>query len=403
MPLYLYSAKTQSGQTKTGTLEAANERDLAALLRQQQLLMISVQRADSGKRRSSLFDFLSGVSLVEKMVFTQHLAVMVESGLNLSQALKTLAIQSKSGKFKKILGEVESNVRQGRTFSDSLSQYPKVFSELYVNMVKVGETAGNLEEVLKILADQMKKDHDLVSRVKGAMVYPGVILAAMIAIGTLMMIVVVPQLKEVFDDMEIELPETTRAVLSLSDFIKNNIIMVFLAVIIVVILIRLFSKTTTGKRFFHAIYKDMPLIGNIVKKINAARFARTFSALIDSGVSIVKTLEITSGTLSNYYFKHALLDSAKTVQKGQPLSQSIGLYKNLFPPMVVQMIEVGEETGNLSDVLKNLANFYEAEIDNITKNLSSIIEPILMIIIGIAVGFFAVSMIQPMYSMMGDL
>jgi type IV pilus assembly protein PilC len=257
-----------------------------------------------------------------------------------------------------------------------------------------------LQEVLFDLAEQMKKDHELVSRVKGAMTYPIVILIAMVAVGIVMMVLVVPRLSAVFNDLGVELPPTIQFIINMGDFLQKNLILFLLSVAIIIVSIRFFSRTTTGQKFFHAIWLRFPIFGEIIKKINSARFAATLSSLTDSGVSIVKAMEITAGTLGNVYYKEALIRASKEVQKGHPLSKALVPFENIYPPMVLQMIGVGEQTGSLSDVLKNLASFYEEEINNVTKNLAAVIEPVIMIIVGIAVGFFAVSMLQPMYSMM---
>ena len=406
MPFYTYKAKTPQGETKTGNKEAADQRELARALHQEQLLLVSAEAAGVKKPALGEFTLLSlirRITLVEKMMFTKNLAVMVDAGLGLSQALRSLSEQTKSPKFSKVIIQIERNVREGKAFSDSLAEHDKIFNELYINMVRVGETSGNLSEVLRLMADQMKKDHELVSRVRGAMIYPGVIVTSMAGIGTLMMIVVVPQLKEVFSDLEIELPFLTRMIISFSEFLTNNLLLGVLALVVVIVLIRMAARTNSGKKFFHKIFLILPIIGSVSQKVNSARFARTFSSLIDSGVSMVRTLEITAGTLGNIFFSESLQISAKEVQKGKPLSQCLASYSSLYPPMVIQMLEVGEETGGISDVLKNLADFYEGEVNNITKNMSAIIEPVLMIIVGGAVGLFAVSMIQPMYSMMSSI
>jgi len=249
----------------------------------------------------------------------------------------------------------------------------------------------------------MKKDHELISRVRGAMIYPAVIIFAMIGIGILMMIMVVPKLTEIFEEMNLDLPLSTKIIIGLSNFLTNNYIWGIIILIGLIILVRLAYKIKQIKKQFHNIYLYLPIFGALIRKVNSARFARTISSLIESGVPIVKALKIVSGTLKNIHFKKALTDSALQVQKGIALSKALSNYQNLYTPMVIQMIKVGEETGNLSDILKTLADFYEEEIDNTTKNMSSIIEPVIMIIIGVAVGFFAVSMIQPMYSMMGGI
>lgn len=410
MPAYLYTAKTEKGETKTGTQEAANEHELANNLRQEGLFLVSAEKTSPGGKTGRLdFGFLSllntlrHVSLVEKMMFSRHLAIMVEAGLSLNRALETLAKQSKNSKFRKIISQVETDVRAGQSFSNALAKHPAAFNELYVNMVKAGETAGNLEEVLRFLSEQMDKDHQLISRVRGAMMYPAVVLSAMVGIGILMMVMVVPKLNETFIELKIDLPLTTRTIISVSNFLKNNLILGLVGLTAVIILLRLTVKTKPGQKVFHKLFLLLPPFGGIVQKVNSARLARTLSSLVNSGVAFVKALQITADTLGNIYFKEALFDSAQQVQKGKPLSQSLEKYEDLYPSMIIQMIQVGEETGSLSETLKTLADFYDEEVTNLTRGLSSIIEPVLMVIIGTIVGFFAISMIQPMYSIMGGL
>lgn len=408
MPTYFYTAKTKKGETKTGTSEAIDPHQLANLLRRQELVLISAEKTALEEKvsRFDLNNFLQKIgriSLVEKMVFSRHLSIMIKAGLSLNQALRALAEQTKNPKFKKIIGRVDEDLRRGQPFSDCLAKEPKVFNELFVSMVRVGETSGNLDKVLRLLAEQMKKDQALISRVRGAMMYPAVVITAMIGIGVLMMIMVVPKLTEVFTEFDMELPLSTQIIIGLSNFLKNHLFLGLIILIGLIVLLHFGLKNKRVKRVLDRIYLHLPILGNLVQKVNSARFARTLSSLIDSGVAIVNALKTVAGTLGNIHFKEALINSSEQVQKGKEFSQALSSYKNLYPPMVIQMIQVGEQTGSLSDILKNLADFYEEEIDNTTKNLSSIIEPVIMIIIGAAVGFFAISMIQPMYSMMGGL
>ena len=406
--LYIYTAKTKDGQTKTNKAEAVNKGELAAVLRSQGFVLISAKAVElkQDADRFNLKNFINQfgrIPLIEKMMFSRNLAVMIKAGLSLNQALEVLAQQTKSPKFKKIITQIGINIQQGATFSSSLAKHPNVFNDLYVNMIKIGETSGNLNEILKNLAEQMKKDHQLISRVRGAMIYPAVIIVAMIGIGILMMIMVVPKLTEVFIEMDIELPISTRIIIGLSNFLQNNLLTGFISLIVLAYIIKLSLKIKAIKKFLHRLYLILPIFGSLIKKINSARFARNFSSLIESGVPVVKSIQITAGTLSNVHYKESLLVSAQQVQKGKELSKSMSVYEHLYAPMIIQMINVGEKTGSLSDILKNLAEFYEEEIDNTTKNLSSIVEPIIMLVVGAAVGFFAVSMIQPMYSMMGGV
>jgi len=408
MPSYLYTAKNKTGQTETGALEATDLHRLADSLRRQGLFLISAEeigRAEKTGRFNfkSFFQRISHISLVEKMLFSRHLAIMVKAGLSLNEALRILSVQTKNAKFKKIISRIEENVRRGQPFSDSLAKYPKVFNELFVNMVRVGEASGNLDKVLKILAEQMNKDHQLVSRVRGAMMYPAVIVVAMLGIGILMMITVVPKLTEVFTELKIDLPLSTQIIIWISNFFQEHFLLGIIFLVVLIVLLRLGLKNKKVKKILDGLYLKLPILGSLIQKINSARFARTLSSLIDSGLAIVKALQIVAGTLSNIYFKETLLISAEQVQKGKPLSDVLSAYQELYPPMVAQIVQVGEQTGSLSEILGNLAGFYEEEVDNTTKNLSSVIEPIIMIVIGAAVGFFAVSMLQPMYSMMSGI
>ncbi|KKS26550.1 MAG: Type II secretion system F domain protein [Parcubacteria group bacterium GW2011_GWA2_42_11] len=407
MPNFFYSAKNLAGETKAGSREAASEADLARTLREQGLVLTSVKKIEeSAKKNNFLADFISnfgGVPLAEKMLFARHLAVMIGAGLSLNRALDILALQTNSKKLTKVLRIISEDINKGQTFSDSLAKYPTIFSGLFVSMVRVGETGGNLEEILKLLAEQMKKDHTLRSSVRSAMIYPSVILVAMIGIGITMMIVVVPKLSSIFSDMKMELPYSTRLIIFISNFLSQHI---FISAIIIIFIGASFpfaARNKNIKKIIDAIILKLPVFSDISKKINSARFARTLGSLIEGGIPIVRGLQIVSETLTNYYFRVSLANAAEEIQKGKTLSKILKDYPHLYPPLVEQMIGVGEETGTTGDILKRLAEFYEEEVTNLTKGLASVIEPILMIIIGAAVGFFAISMLQPMYSMMEGL
>jgi type IV pilus assembly protein PilC len=407
VPTFIYTAKSQDNAEKSGAIEAVSEHELAMQLRQEGFFLTSARLAGVAEHKGqfwkNILNIFNHVSLAEKMIFAKHLSTMVKAGLPLNKSLRILSEQTKNQYFKKVLTDVEEGITKGQSFSDSLQNYPNVFSVVFISMVRVGETAGNLEEILKNLSLQMEKDHELRSRVRGAMVYPGVILSVMVAIGILMMIMVVPKLSSVFLEMGIELPITTRAVISVSQFLSAHSIIGIFGIFIFIFLFRLLLKTTAGKKSLDTVVLKMPPFSQFSRKINSARFARNFSSLIEAGVPIYNALQIVSNTMSNSFFKECLAETSQQIQKGETLSNILKRHSNLFPIMVVQMIEVGETTGSLSEVLKNLAEFYENEVNNATKNLSSVIEPVLMVIIGVAVGFFAISMIQPMYSMIGQM
>lgn len=404
MPTFLYSAKSISGQTKTGSQEAASEAELAHTLRDEGFILTSVRLLNQlTPTKRNILNFLPSlrrVPLMEKVIFAQHLAVMIGAGLPLTRALEALGLQTKNKRFASTVKGLNEEIKKGTAFADALAKYPKIFSELFVNMVKAGESSGNLEEVLKVLSDQMKKEHDLRSHITSAMIYPIVILVAMFGIGAIMMVTIVPKLSSIFKELKLELPLTTRIVIGISDFLTNHWLLAILLLIGLVIAGRFVSKIKASKNTLDWIILRSPIFGDIIKKINSARLARTLGSLIKSGVPIVQGLKIVAKTLNNTLFRESLDYAASEVQKGQGLNDALKKYSRIYPPMVSQMIEVGEETGTLDEILIKLAGFYEEEVETITKGLTAIIEPILMIIIGAAVGFFAVSMLQPMYTMM---
>ena len=406
MPRFIYTAKNFEGETKGGEVVAKEERIAVQQLRAEGFLVTSMKAIDedgADKVSISFFDRFKTVPLKEKMVFARNLSIMIISGITISKAVKNLSEQVKSKRFKEILKSVYEDIQGGKSLSDSLAKFPAVFSNLFVNMVKVGEASGSLDEVLNILATQLEKEHDLRSKVKGALIYPAVIIFAMIGIGILMLTYILPKITGVFKDMDVDLPPATQFIIALSDFMKDHSILVMIALVALVVFSKFFFQTEKGKKILSWALINIPAIKNIVIKVNCARFSRIYSSLLRSGVSVIEALNIVSDTLTNYYYRRAIKDGVEQVQKGVDLSKFIAKNKNIFPVLVSQMMEVGEETGKTDVMLLKLAEFYEAEVDQITKNLSSIIEPVLMIFIGVAVGFFAISMLQPMYSLMENI
>lgn len=404
MPEYFYIAKSLEGKKKTGTLEAENEKELAQKLRAEGFILVRAIPKEKPKKRFEFsLPFFRSIPLTEKMMFTRNLQVMVGSGLSLPRCLEVLANQTKNPYFKDALLEIKEEIRKGKTFSAAVSEHPDIFPELFQSMIEVGEESGTLEEVLKNLSLQMEREHDLRSKIKGAMIYPAVIISAMFAIGILMLILVVPQIAKTFEELQIELPPTTQFVIALGTFLAEKWYLFILGLVFFLFFFFQFIKTEKGKIIFDKVLLKIPVISPIVKKSNSALTCRTLSSLISAGVPIVKSLEITSKTLGNIFFQKALEKVAKEVRKGEKLSDSLRGYETLYAPLVIEMIEVGEETGETSKVLSKLADFFEGEVSLTTQNLASVIEPILMIIIGGMVGFFAISMIQPMYSMLGSL
>ena len=403
MAKFIYTARdATTGEVTDGEMDATDERMLALDLKGQGLLMTSCQPVDI-QMRVSFFERFNTIPLKEHMMFTRNLGVMVGSGLTVSRSIRNLAIQTKNHRFKDMLEAVCADIEGGKTLSVSLAAYPAVFDELFVSMIYMGEVSGNLEKVLDILALQLEKEHDLTSKVRGALMYPSVVLVAMIGIGILMLAYILPKITGVFKDMEVTLPPTTVFIMGLSDFLQAHVLLVMAVFLGGIVGSGLFARTKNGRRLFGYLALRLPIIGDITIKVNCARFSRIYSALLESGISVTSALTIVSKTLSNIYYQDVLLEGVAEIQKGVELSRIIGKYPGIFPVLVPQMLAVGEETGKTDVVLGKLAEFYEEEVNQITKNLSSILEPILMLLIGSAVGFFAVAMLQPMYSVLDNI
>ena len=405
MPHYSYIAKTLEGEPRSGTMEAKNERELAKILRQEGCILIKTNLEEEGLKKglSISIPFIGWIPLTEKIMFARNLGVMISAGVSLPRALNILAVQSKNKKFKKAIFKIKEEIIQGKSFSETLEKYPDIFSELFCSMLKVGEETGTMEDVLKVLTGQMEKEHEIRAKIKGAMIYPAVIILAMLGIGIVMLIMVVPKLASVFSELNVELPLTTKMVIYIGNFLAKFWYTVPFGALVLVVLLKMVPKTKLGKLVFDTLVLKLPIISPIIKKTYSAHTVRTLSSLIIAGVPIVRSLEIVSNSLENLYYKKAIAEAAGQVRKGGKLAEALKGREALYPNLVFQMLEVGEETGETADILKKLAEFYEEEVANVTKNLSAVIEPVLMLIIGAVVGFFAISMIQPIYSMMGTL
>lgn len=366
----------------------------------------SAQTTDNSNKISSWclkiknwLDSNNGVPLTQKIFLVQNLSIMLKAGLSLGAALNALKEQTPNKRLKNVLALISERVDKGESFANALKFFPKIFNELFVNMVESGELSGNLEEVLKQLHIQLKRDHELISKVRGAMIYPSVVIIAMLGIGTFVIIFVMPKFVSIFAEFQATLPLPTRILIHLSDLVQTRGLLVALVFITTLIVLIKFFKTTKGHRLLHHFFLVAPILGPIVKKINLARFSRTISSLIKTDIPIVQSFNITSRTLGNIFYREAMLESAEKIKKGSSINLILREYPTLFPPVVTQMITVGEESGSVDTILEELAEFYEEEVDQTMKNLPSIIEPVLMLVLGIGVAGMAVAVLMPMYSL----
>lgn len=403
--LFTYKAKTKTGEIIEGSQEAIDRFAVSRDLRSKGNIPISINQASGGALSidALIEKIFGGVKLSELIIFTRNLSGMLKAGLPLARALSVVEKQTKNNVFKKILSDLQNEINSGGTFSSGLSKYPKVFSKLFVSMVRAGEESGNLSNALLEVGMNLNKSYTLTKKVKGAMIYPGVILGAMVIIGILLFAFVVPTLAKTFVELGVKLPATTRFIIGLGNFFSNYLIFALLSVFAIGFGGYMLFKAKFMQKYIDFVVIRIPVIGTIAKEVNTARTARTLSSLLLSGVSITRAIEITEDVVQNSYYKKILEEAKDKVEKGSPFSSAFTENTKLYPIMMSEMIQVGEETGKLSDMLLEIANFYEGEIEEKTKNLSTIIEPILMIFIGGGVGFFALSMITPLYSVLNNI
>lgn len=403
MPTYSFKAKKINGEELVSQKESQNPKQLAQELREQGFILINFDELKQSKGKFSL-QGIFGVSTSEKINFAKNMAVMISSGVSLVKGFETLSLQTSNKKFKKILNALAQKIKGGESLSKAMENYPQVFSPFFQAMVKTGETTGKLDQALNLTAEELKKNYELKKKIRGALIYPAIIFAAMFGIGILMLVYVVPTLVATFEELKIDLPMATVFVITLSKLLTGKGIFGILILIPVFLIAGyLFFKTSLGKKMVAYSLLKIPVISLLVKQVNTARTSRTLSSLIGAGVNILEAIEITEDTLQNQYYKDVLKETKIEVQKGNRISQVFIRHEWLYPRMMGEMSAVGEESGKIAEMFLRLAEFYESEIDSKTKNLSTIIEPILMLIMGAAVGFFAIAIIQPIYSMVGTL
>jgi type IV pilus assembly protein PilC len=340
--------------------------------------------------------YLNTVKPKELVIFARQLSVLISADVAVVNALKDVAKQTVNINFRRIILEVASEVEGGVKFSEALAHYPKQFDNFFVNIIKSGEATGRLEEVLLYLADQLEKDYDLRSKIKGALIYPTFVVGGLVVIGVLMMIFVVPKLTEMLSQTGAELPTSTRILKGTSDFLVYYWWILLLIVIGVVFLGRYVLKTKVGRAIFDRTMLKLPVFGKLIRYILIVRFVQSFKTLLKGGVTVVGSLEISSSMLSNVVYKNLVLETIEVVNDGGSIAKTFGQSKYM-PKMVSQMIATGEDTGKIDEVLEKIGEFYTREINNLINNLMSLMEPLIMVILGLAVGVMIAAIILPMY------
>ena len=397
MPAFAYVAKSREGSTKKGTLDASTEGDARLQLRKMQLMPVTVKikKADP---LANIALFQPRISDKDIVIITRQFSTMIDAGLPVVQCLDILAEQQEKPNFKTILRKVKEDVESGSTLTDALSKYPKVFNNLYTSLVAAGEAGGVLDTILNRLANYMEKFLALKAKVKSAMVYPAVILAVAILVMAVILIFVIPVFAKMFNEMGAALPLPTQVVVNLSYFIKNNVLFVAIGIAAFIFAFRQFYKTEAGVSIIDSLTLKAPIFGSLFKKVAIAKFTRTLSTMLSSGVPILEGLDIVAATAGNKTVENAILKSKKSISEGntitEPLSES-----GVFPGMVLQMISVGEATGELDTMLSKIADFYDEEVDNAVNTLTSLLEPMMMVFLGGTIGGLVISMYLPIFQM----
>jgi type IV pilus assembly protein PilC len=394
MPIFTYSARANNGELLQGEIELPSKDEVVGYLVRQKLRPVSVQ----AKAKDISFTFGSGVKTRDIVIFTRQFATMINSGLPLVQSLSILSEQTENKIFAKIINQVLQDIQSGMTLADAMKKHPKVFTELFVNMVAAGEAGGILDTILLRLATFLEKNDALVRKIKGAMTYPGVMLAVVIIATTILLWKVVPVFAGIFTEANLELPAPTRVVLAISAFLQSYIAYMVAGVIAFIFLLRRYYKTDQGQLVIDSLMLKMPVLGVLLRKSAVSRFTRTLGTLVSSGVSILEGLQITARTSGNRVIHDAVMASRASIAGGATISEPLRA-SGVFPPMVVQMINVGEQTGGLDEMLSKIADFYDDEVDAAVGALTSILEPIMIVVMGVVIGGMVVAMYLPMFDM----
>ncbi|MEK7176511.1 MAG: type II secretion system F family protein, partial [Patescibacteria group bacterium] len=402
---FKFKAIKQSGEAYEGAREAPDKFALYQELKNENETVIYAElvseKSFSGlwKKFSAVLNKIGSVSMQDKISFARNLGAMIQAGLSLPRALFVLERQTKNRQFKKIIGGVAGEIKKGTALAEALKNYPKVFSPLFVAMVKAGEEGGTLANSLKLVSIQTNQMYVLKKRVRGAMIYPAILIILMLVIAIMMLIFVIPSLTATFKDLNVPLPLSTKVIIAVSDFFSAHTTLFFVGLGLFLVGGLAAFRSKKGRKIFDTAALHIPLIGRLVKETNSARTARTLSSLLTSGVSAALAFDITAEVVQNHHYQIVLKAAGASIQKGNPLYQIFADAEKLYPPFLAEMVGIGEETGKLAEMLMEVAGFYEEEVERQTKDMSTVIEPFLMIVVGLAVGFFAVSMISPIYSL----
>lgn len=398
MQKFKYSARTVDGAIVQGEMEAKSSQYVVDALVEQDLVVVKVDEKIGIDFQTLNEINIGGVPMAEKVLFMRQLSTMISAGISLTKALDILQKQAENPKFKKVLAQVVIDVENGRSFSDALKKSDGAFDEVTISLIAAGEESGHLEDILNRLALEMEKAKKLQGKLQSAFIYPVIILLVVVVVIVLMLVVLVPAMKDIYSSSEASLPAITQFLVDASDLTMNYWWAMLTVLLIIVIAIKLYVDTPAGKIMVNKLSLKVPVFGIYLIKVQIAQFTRVLALLLKSGLSITQALQLTSNSLSNIVFKNAVLDAKTDVEKG--VSLAVPLARSLiFPIIVSQMVAVGEETGKLDEVLQKMAEYYEDEVDVITSNISTLLEPVILIVLGSVIAFVALAVYSPMFSL----
>lgn len=402
MQTYKYLARDASGKVISGKVEARSRESIIETLQGKNLIVIKVEEELAFSLDKLKEINIGEIPLKEKVVFMRQLATMIGAGLPLTQALQILEVQVTNPKFKKAISNVLGDVQGGKSLAQAFMRTEKIFDEITINLIKAGEESGNLETILERLAIEMESKKKLGDKIRGAMIYPAIILLVVIGVVILMMFVLIPAMAEIYGEFGAELPMVTQILIALSNFFLRFWWLVLLIVIVIVIVSKSYMDSPSGKRFVDRVVVRIPVIGPIIVKMQIAQFTRILSLLMSSGLSIVKALDLTANSLTNSMFKDAVIEAKKEVEKGIPLALPIARSK-IFPIIVSQMIAVGEESGEIDKILQKISQYYAEEVEVTTSSLTTIMEPLMLLLMGGVLAFIALAVYMPMFNLSGAI
>ena len=399
MATYTWKGRSRTGRLQEGMMVAGNKSQAIINLRRQQIMVVSIKEKG---REIALPKLRGGVKQKELAVFARQLAFMIDAGLPLNQALEILGMQQDNKAFQKVLFHVRQDVESGLSLTDALRNHPRVFNDLFCNMVSAGESGGIMDTILQRLSVHLEKAIKLKRAIKSAMIYPSVVISVAVLVLIIILWKVIPVFGALFSSLGAQLPLPTRILIQASNFLGNYIVFIIIALALVAITLRYYYGTYNGRRVIDRIMLKIPVMGMLIKKIGIARFCRTLGTLISSGVPILDSMEITAKTAGNSILEDAILRSRKSIEQGKTIAEPLK-ETELFPPMVTQMIAVGEHTGELDNMVTKVADFYEEEVDNSVANLLSLLEPAMVLFLGATIGSIVVSLYMPIFSLLGKI